>query len=632
MRINIDFETRCDIDISAGVENYTRHPSFRLLLCAWSVDGGEVQQTEGELPDLPWNDPGVEFHAFNAAFEMACLRALGCPAPASRWHCTMVHAYSRGFAGGLADVGVQAGLPEEMCKYPDGKRLVTKFCSPRSRVSKANSDPYWGPSTAPEAWERFKAYNRQDVVAEAAIGRLLALWGPETAEERKTWELDQRINGRGLPVDMRMVRNALLAADRIRERQEVELYEITGLGSGQTQRLRDWLSDRGCALPDLQAKTIEDALKGPLDKGAARVLQLRSALSQAAVSKFAKIEEIETDGRCRHLLQLRGAQRTGRWAGRALQVQNLKRPTVKDPDRAAELLVQSVDLFDSCYTLEDLGSLVRSSICAPEGKTLVAADLASIESRVLGWVTRCRKLNQVFEQDLDPYKAFAVEWMRKPYDQVTKQERNLCKPPTLGCGYGMWIEGLIRYADSMGVEMTEDQSRSAVLAFRNGYPEVPVAWREVEGAFSYATATGLPVAWNYNILFAREGDFTTIRLPSGRKLWYYHAAVEDGVISFMGQNSYTHKWERIFTYGAKLIENIVQAIACDVLLHGMEEADSAGIDIVFHVHDEIVAEESEDRGEETLAALVSCMCKTPAWAPSLILKAEGYCARRYRKG
>ena len=364
------------------------------------------------------------------------------------------------------------------------------------------------------------------------------------------------------------------------------------------------------------------------------VLRARLDYAQAATKKFNAIDSRHHQGRMYDTMQAWGAQRTARWSGRGLQVQNLKR-SPPNADELAEELVDDPDWFAATHSLEDLGDLVRSSIKAPEGRKLVVSDLSAIESRVLGWLTGCSWINRVFFEGRDTYKAFAESWLHKPYATITKEERTLAKPPFLGFGYGIGGQGLMTYAAGMGVEMDLIQCQTAVQTARKQCWEVPRFWDEIEAAFRYPAQTGHPgtlphCPW---VRTERQGRFLVIHLPSGRPL-YYDAAGYDTLLEqlvYLGWNQYTNKWEEITTWGGKLTENVVQAIARDVLWHGMRLYTRAGGNIIFHVHDEAVAEEDEARAEDWLQTLSACLSKVPDWAPGLILGAEGYVATRYRK-
>jgi DNA polymerase len=361
-----------------------------------------------------------------------------------------------------------------------------------------------------------------------------------------------------------------------------------------------------------------------------RVLQLRLDYAQAATKKYNAIADKAHDGRMRETLQAWGAGRTGRWAGRGLQLQNLKRPP-KNADFLADMLAEDPDTARALLSLEDLGSIVRGAIKAGPGKCLVVADLSSIEVVVLGWTTGCRAINDAAAAGKDPYKAFAATWFARPYEDITKEQRTISKPAVLGSGYGMGAVGLKKYAESMGIPMTEEVAQSATNTYRSTHPEVCKAWRSLESQLTLAVKyPGTRFGGQGQIVF--DPPFLRWRLPSGRELFYFQPEVdEDGRLSYMGQNQYTNKWERIETWGGKVVENGVQAIARDVLVEGLRRYHKAGGTIVGHVHDEIIAEENELEAEGWLRTLITCMSLPVDWAPGLLLGAAGYVSQRYRK-
>lgn len=363
-----------------------------------------------------------------------------------------------------------------------------------------------------------------------------------------------------------------------------------------------------------------------------KALQLRAEYSQAAVKKYNSIQSAQRDGRVYDTLQAWGAGRTGRWSGRTLQPQNMKRPTMEDPEPAINLLLRHTDAFPYFYRLEDLGSLVRSSIAASTGKMLVVADLASIESRVLGWMTGCRGINEAVARQQDLYKVFASEWLGVPYEAVSKKQRALAKPAVLGAGYGLGGQGLQTYAASMDIEMDLKTAQSAVAMWRATYYEVPVAWRRYETIFKNALVhPGVPMGPEGQEA-VYEYPFLRWRLPSGRFLWYFQPQVDmDGQLTYMGKCQYTSKWKRLYTWGGKITENRDQGISRDVLLEGLLDYHQAGGCIVGHVHDEIIAEEDSIDSEAWLEQLKESMRRPLDWAPGLMLDASGYVSQRYRK-
>jgi DNA polymerase len=394
LRVHLDFETRCAIDLRQhGLARYVAHPSFEVLLTAVAVGDAPVKLYRGfpraELVAL--SELGT-FHAFNARFEQAVCESQNLYLPDRQWHCTMVRAYQLGFSGGLAAVGAQLGLDEDKRKRADGSRLVAKFCSPR-RAGRTRSDPWWTSENAPEDWERFELYCMQDVETERIIERALRFWaGPESEYERRLWAMDCRIDRRGMPVDVPLISAALGAGTLIADGLDRRVREIAGLSPAQTGKLLQWCQERGYPGDALSAESIQEFLSGELvgteDPLLSEVLRLRLQASQSAVAKYNKLADTMLDGRAHGMLQLRGAGRTGRFAGRGVQLQNLKRPALRDVDGAVALLLRDPRTFAAIYSLGDLGSLVRSAFAAGPGKQLVVADLANIESRVLGMLCR----------------------------------------------------------------------------------------------------------------------------------------------------------------------------------------------------------------------------------------------------
>jgi DNA polymerase len=631
-RLHLDYETRCDLDIKVvGAHRYFSHPSFEVLLTAWAWGDDEVEQVEGF-----WCPPAASvIHAFNAPFEMGVIRRVAGTAAAEKhqWRCTMAHAYARGFAKRLSDVGGQIGLPWDKVKMDRGSRLITKFCKPR-KPSKSNPDRYWTPETAPGAWAEFKLYNRQDVVAEREVWRVLKAQGPWTREEQDLWMLDRKINARGVPVDLDRVNTATDMAERLTQAAGQEMRELIGIWPSEVAQLLEWAQGQGYPFTTLAKGTVEEWLQDHPEGLLARVLRLRLDFAQSATKKFNAIRDRNHEGRMFDTMQFCGASRTGRWAGRGLQLQNLKRPTIKDPSAAADFLVEDPDGFEMFYDLEVLGSLIRSAIKAGPGKLLVVSDLSSIEMVVLAWMTKDPALVRIFRDGKDPYKVFAEMWLGALYNEVEKATRNLCKPPMLGCGYGLGGPGLVRYSESLGVEMDEDTALSAVRAYRTKFPAVPVFWRNIESAFRWAVRSpGTVFGQNIGFPMRYNGRMLVLRLPSGRCLYYDRPEVdEDGDLSYMGQNQFTGQWDRIRTWGGKLTENVDQAIARDLLAHALRLYDDAGGCLVGHVHDEMIAEEDKAEAEQWLETMNRCFTTAPDWFQGIPLKAEGYVARDYRKG
>lgn len=647
MTIHLDFETYSEVDIkSVGAWAYAAHPSTEVLLVGYAQGGGRPKVWDvasgDPAPDAlqALVDSGAPFHAFNAQFERAVWHyhmafLFGEVAP-SRWRCTMAQAHVMGFAGSLGDITAAIGLET---KQADGKHLVLKFCKPQPSNRKVRR---WGPHSAPEEWALFKSYCAQDIVAERALSDWCL---PLSDEEQRLYELDQEINARGLPVDGALVQQALQLEAAERERLMRELVDLTGLPNpNSSTQMKAWLQENGYAVPDTTKGTLA-ALRKALPGGSqvARALDLCAQLNLTSVTKWHALERATVYGRLRGAFQFRGASHTGRWAGRLFQPQNLPRPAIPDPDASADALAAG-DAAAACGgtpAMEVLSSLLRSAIKAPAGKTLVAADLGSIESRLLGWVCDCPAINRVFDSGRDLYKDFGAALYGTQYDAVTKEQRQMAKPPTLGCGYRLGAAGLVKYAAAMGVEMLPAFAEAAVKKYRERHPEVVRAWYALEDAVKSVTEHAVEFE-GYRVRIYRDAAFLHVQLPSGRRLHYYQPAVMDmpmpwgdtkAVFTYMGQNSMTKKWERLAAHGGLLVENVIQAVACDILTEGLLRCADAGLPVVGHVHDEIIAEVSDGRGAAAAAFLVQAMAETPQWAPGLRLtaSAEGYPSKRYRK-
>ena len=650
MRIFLDYETFSPVPITDGVRRYAAKAEI-LLAAVYDASGSLVLQYDVYDPHSHVNQlrhvllAADESHAFNAPFEREITRAcLGLDIPTDRWHCTMAFAYSRGFAGGLDMVGAALGIPSDQQKLVSGGRLIQRFCKPRTPTA-SNPRDRFVPEDDPVRWEQFREYNRMDVVAELAVHNALADF-PEEPFERNTWLWDQEVNDTGLPIDMPLVQNAIRYDEMHRGRMLDQLRQITGLDNPNSRdQLLGWLRDEGLPdLPDLRAETVSRVLKEPQENSAiADVLELRLALAKTSVKKYEALRRAESSGRLYGSIQYCGASRTGRFAGRIFQPQNLPRPTIPDVDTAAELLSEeNFDLLDLVYgdPMAVLSSCVRGAIAAPKGFELVVSDLSSIESRVLGWISQCKRIRETFAAGKDTYKVFASGWFGVPYDQVTPAQRNQSKPPTLGCGYRLGAKGLVKYADSMGITLTDAEAKDAVRTFRTDYPEIPIFWDAMDESL-YSAVMHKETVVSYGLVFRVEGDFLTIRLPSGRKLYYHHPRFEDhqtpwgemrATFSYMGLNQYTRKWERLFSHSGKITENIVQAIARDVLVYGLRLAGKRGLCVIGHVHDEGLGLSQEQHAESDLFILDQCLGTTPPWAPGLSLSAKGYYGKRYRKG
>jgi DNA polymerase len=678
--LHLDFETACELNLkTVGLDLYTRHESFRPIWVAYALDDDEV--TEVDLSDddtLPddlldaLDDPDVEIWAFNAAFERLVLnRYYKLKLKIRRFRCAMALAYMHAFVGGLEEVFAQIGLPLDKQKLEDGKRLMKMFSMPQ-KVTKNQPNRWRSKRTDPVDWRKYGAYCGQDVVAEReVVNELLKFPVPE--REWDMYALDQVINDIGIPIDKQFVVNAIRLADKRKKILTEKMAELTGLSNpGSVQQLMPWLKDRGYPYDDLQKNSVKLALNRHEDENdevelsalCFKVLKLRQQQARTSVRKYnAILQRLSPDGRIRHILQYGGASRTLRWAGRAMQPQNLPRTPKKL--EAVEILEKvSAIIRDGDYDelelwceepMDALAGLVRSSIHATEGNEFKVCDLSSIESRVIGWLTGCVRLLEVFRDGKCAYKDFATELYKCAYEDVTKGQRTDAKPAVLGAGFrlggGAMIEGkktgLWGYAENMGIALSKDDSHKAVKIFRKAYSEIVDAWYAYEDAIAHTIRTGKRTRVG-PIRFALEKPYLTAELPSGRKLWYLHPRVRKGKvkyvdkdgeqkefekdsISYMGKQQNGKKWIRIQSHGGKFIENFVQAIARDILREGLLAAADDGFNIVMHVHDEIVTEHPKGDNYYTVERLRELMAQPIPWCADMPMDAAGYAGEIYRK-
>lgn len=678
--LHLDYETYSEVDIKrAGAHKYTKDPSTEVLMLGWAIDDEDPQLWQPRKGPMPselrdaFLDPTVTLIAFNAQFERLVTRyVLGIDVPLNRWRCAMVMAYYLGYSGGLDDVCEQIGIRG---KDPRGGRLVQLFSKPAPKNHKAGRYTW---QNRPSDWEDFCAYCLRDVEVERELVAFFEKFPAVETWDWEQWLLDQRINDRGVPLDVGMAQGAVELWSRERERLSEDLQNLTGLPKVTRGPFMNWLKSNWVDVPDLRKDTLQALdITDPTIRQAVDLWQLREA---KAVAKYtAMLNGVEKDGRVRGMFQYKGASRTDRVGGRRVQVQNLKRPMAKTPDDANTVadLIRTGDpallraLYDEPVS-EVIGCAVRHAICAPEGKSLVVADFASIESVVLGWLANCRAIDQIFREGMDTYKVFASEYYHIPYGDVTKKQRTFSKPAVLGCGYMLGWRGLIKYAESMGVGMTEDEARRAVDTFRGMYPEIVQFWDWIDNAVREVVWSKYPVE-GYRFHVERDEYFLRIRVPSGRYLSYYlpsidthaapwaeyvmttkathtreqyHAAnwtdaqlIESGLMlppdeisnfSYMGRDT-SNRWGRIHAHKGGLTENLVQSIAGDLLWNGIRNAEASWLKVVLHVHDEIVCEVPEETAEKDLQVLQAAMTQAPPWCPDMWLGTSGFVTKRYTK-
>ena len=678
--LSLDYETASAVDlIGSGLRAYARDPSTKVLMAAYAIDDGPVQlwqpHEQSKAPvDLrdAMRDPSVEKWAWNASFENAITEhVLGLKVP--RWRDTMVNALYASLPGALALAGAALGLPEELLKNPEGKRLIRRFSLPKADGTFND----W--STHPDDWELFCSYCKQDVVTEREIRtRLSKIVVPEA--EWALWELDQEINRRGVPVDVEFVRQAIKIGAAEKARLVHILKRETGLPNPMTQAaFLEWARDNGYPFGDLKKATVERAVReGGLDPKLTELLSVRAQAAKTSMAKFDSIAAKTQNGRIYNMLQFYGAARTGRWGGRDPQPQNFSRPIKAVEEREAEVtaMVRNGEyddiLMEFGYAIPVVSSVVRSSFSAPEGKTFYIADLNAIENRVIGWLAGCKPTLEVFENNLCPYKSFAVEMFGVPYEEVTKQMRTDSKPAVLGGGFmlgggdekvnknGDLIRtGLWGYAESMGIALTRERAHESVRIFRERRPAIVNFWRDLRDAAMDCVANHTTVRVGHVVFNGTKG-LMRVRLPNGRVLNYVRPRIEQvkrtfertvvvgeddkgrpvtevrketkivPALSYEGVDQRTKKWGRQFTHPGKITENLVQAVARDVLCEGLVNAKAKGFDIILHVHDEIICEVPLG-SHLKLEDLIECMARPISWAPGLPLAAAGEVTPFYKK-
>lgn len=670
--INLDYETRSEVNlITAGLDLYVNHPSTTVLMAAWSINDGPIQQWDATYTKSPPAElrealasPDVDNWAFNAQFERRVTdKILKIPTAYEKWRCSMCLAYMMGFVGTLGDIGKAMGLS---AVKTDGKDLIRKFSSPQ-RVTKNQPNRWLDAFTNPVEWDKFLSYNRNDVSAELAIKQALRKF-PVLDREWRIYALDQMINDYGMFIDETLARQALALAERYKPLVVQRMRDVCQLSNpNSTAQLLPWLQDRGYPFADLKSDTVKKAIREQSDTEisdeAVAVLKLRQSASKTSLSKYGTmLKSRGNDGAFRYTLQYYGAQRTGRFAGRRLQTHNLPRTPKLLEDvfwmEQANDLIKQGDLEGLEILVGDpmvaLVGCIRSAIIARPGHILRVADLSSIESVVIGWFTGCKWILNTLAENKDLYRSFAAFWLNLPYDE-TKPHRSKAKPATLGCGYRLGggdiitegpmagkKTGLWGYAENMGVQLTKAESHGSVQAFRKLCPEIVKSWDQLEIAAKKAVKQQTSVKCGY-VTFEYRAPFLCIVLPSGRRLYYYKPRVMKQMVKF-GNESYEREqltymgkpqnkkgWVRLTTHGGKLIENLVQAIARDILVYGLMRAHKDGFKIPLHVHDEIVTEAEIGDEYHTVERLIGHMTAPISWAPGLPLGAAGWEGPFYRK-
>ena len=641
--LEMDIETFSDVDlIKCGVYAYADSPAFEVLLFAYSFDGGETrvidlaqgEELPGEVAEAVF-DGSVVKTAFNANFERTCLsKHFGRYLPPDSWHCSAVQAAVLALPRSLEDVGAVLGLDER--KMKEGKELIRYFCVP-CKPTKANGGRRRNlPCHAPEKWELFKAYCMRDVDVEKAIrGKLCKFPIPEG--EMELYRLDQRINDRGVPVDMGLVRQAVKCERLHKEVVTKRAYELTGLENpNSVAQLKGWLGENGVEAESLSKKAVTEMI-GESDGEVEELLRLRLLMAKTSVKKYEAMERsVCSDGRVHGLLQFYGANRTGRWAGRLVQVQNLPQNHIEDLELARRLVregrFEDVEmLYDS--TPKVLSELIRTAFVPEPGCRFVVADFSAIEARVLAWLAGERWRLEVFSSHGKIYEASASAMFHVPIEEVTKGSplRQKGKIAELGLGYGGAAGALVSMG-ALDMGLSEDDLPPLVAAWRRANPHITQFWWDVDKAAVEAVTKRAKTRAG-RIGFEYRSGILFVMLPSGRKLAYVKPRM---AVNKFGREGLTYegilenkKWGRIETYGPKLVENIVQGTARDLLAEAMLRVERKGYPIVMHCHDEIIAEVPEGMG--SVEEMCEVMAVRPSWAEGLPLRADGYECPFYQK-
>ena len=682
----LDLETYSEVPITNGTHAHAE--GAEIMLFAYAIDDGPVNVwdvTKGEKApeDLrrALRDQSVALYAHNSHFDRTVLRhcipeLAGDP---NRWRDTMVRALAHSLPGALGDLCDILKVPTDKAKDKAGRQLIMLFCKPRPATSKVRRATR---ETHPAEWAKFVEYAALDIEAMRAIDKKLPVWNFQ-GSELALWHLDQRINDRGVKVDVDLAHAAIRAVERAQKILAARTDKLTeGVVQSATQRdalLKHLVAAYGIELPDMQQSTLERRVNDPdLPPELRELLAIRLQASTTSTSKYKTlVKAVSKDGRLRGTLQFNGASRTGRWAGRLFQPQNLPRPVLKQDKIDLGIAAMKCDCEDLLFAnvMELTSSAIRGAIVAPEGKKLVVADLSNIEGRVLAWLAGEEWKLQAF-RDFDAgnghdlYKlAYAKSFGIKPED-VTKDNRQIGKVQELALGYEGGVGAFLTFAaaynidlEAMGeqaigaimdnilaearkaLEWTKQQGRptfglsdrawlvcdSFKRSWRYAHPAISSFWKDLDEAARMAVLRPGVTYECRGLKLRRDGAWLRIRLPSGRFLCYPSPQVDEaGKLSYMGVNQYSRKWSRLKTYGGKLAENVTQAASRDVLANNMPAIESAGYQIVLSVHDENITE-APDREEFNADHLAGLMATTPTWAENLPLAAAGFEAYRYRK-
>ena len=652
--LSIDIETRSSVDIGkAGAYKYAQSPDFEILLFAyqWNNDPVKIIDLKNGEELSCWlmqalTDPSVIKHAYNAAFEWYCLNRAGYETPVDQWRCTMAHGLYCGYTAGLDATGKAIGLPQDKQKLTTGRALIRYFCVP-CKPTKTNGGRTWNqPWHDTDKWNLFKEYCCQDVVTEREILKRLDLF-PMPEEEERLWQMDVLMNAYGVRVDTELIEGALYIDQIITQRLTDEAVRLTGLDNpNSTAQLLKWLQDNGTETDNLRKETVSELLDSINPENVQRVLEIRQQLGKTSIKKYVAMDTAQGEGdRVRGLTQYYGANRTGRWAGRLVQMQNLPRNYLKTLDYARNLVkAKNYDGVKILYgnVPDTLSQLIRTAFIPSSGHKFVVADFSAIEARVIAWLAGEQWVNEVFATHGKIYEATASQMFGVPVERIAKGNpeyslRQKGKVATLALGYQGGTSALIAMG-ALQMGLTEEELPDIVQRWRQANPRIKGLWYAIENAALAVMETAQPQGIN-GLIFALEGDlvygqsFLTVRLPSGRKLFYPKPFLKENRFEKMAVHYYTvgqqtRKWEVTSTYGGKMVENIVQAIARDCLAVTLERIAAKGLQVVFHVHDEVIIDAPM---ETTVEEICGLMAEPIPWAPGLVLKGAGFESMYYMK-
>lgn len=642
--LSIDLETYSDQPLAkTGVYRYVESPDFEILLFAYSVDGGSVQQIDlacGEkIPSeilSALEDETVTKWAFNANFERICLsRFLGYPTgdylEPDSWKCSMVWAAYMGLPLSLEGVGAVLGLEKQ--KLAEGKDLIKYFCQPCAPTKSNGQRTRNLPKHAPDKWLAFKRYNIRDVETEMSIQARLSKYPvPDSVWEE--YHLDQEINDRGVGLDMELVRQAIQMDGRSRSELTQAMKELTSLDNpNSVQQMKQWLANNGVETDTLGKKAVAELLKTAPPQ-LQKVLILRQQLAKSSVKKYQTMETaVCADDRARGMFQFYGANRTGRWAGRIIQMQNLPQNHLADLSEARGLVrAGGFDALEMLYedVPDTLSQLIRTAFVPQENRKFIVADFSAIEARVIAWLAGEKWRKDVFAEGKDIYCASASQMFGVPVEKhgINGHLRQKGKIAELALGYGGSV-GALKAMGALEMGLQEDELPALVSAWRQANPKIVQFWWAVDRAVMDAVSKKTTTK-THGIVFSARSGMLFITLPSGRQLAYVKPKIGENkfggsCITYEGVGG-TKKWERLESYGPKFVENIVQATSRDILCYAMQTLRCCSI--VMHIHDEVVIE--ADR-RMSLQAVCDQMGRTPPWAKGLQLRADGYETDFYKK-